>query len=308
MNTKEINNGEINEIIERIVAKYSSNLPSYDRYKEPKWTYNHEIPVEASASHIHLSAEALKILFGNESKLETKRFLSQPGEFLTQHRVKLVTANSSLERIAVIGPLRQRTQVELSQTDAIKLGLNAPINLSGDFRDAADILIVGKEGLFEAKNSVIVARAHIHFRVSDAQAAGVSDGDLVSVRVTGKRGAIFENVIIRVNDNFSPVLHIDYDEANACGLMDSSQAFFYIDDNRQQAVLHPITNSATTMSEPYIYEKLITEDIARRLIANGDTNFLSKETIITPSAKDVFLHAGVELCLMSKEFEGRIEK
>jgi len=176
------------------------------------------IPIEASARHVHLTVEAVEALFGKGVRLTKKRDLSQPGEFLSEQRVKLVTTKGELVNVAVLGPERKAVQVELSLTDCRALGINAPVNLSGNLSGAGDVYIVSENCLMEAKGCVIVAQNHIHMTPADADFFGVADGQSVRVAVESSRPLTFENVIIRVNPNFNLAMHIDFDEANACGL------------------------------------------------------------------------------------------
>lgn len=178
------------------------------------------IKVEISARHVHLSQSDLEILFGKGYSLTPKRDLSQPGQYLSEERVKLVGAKSEMNNIAILGPVRKNTQVELSISDARALGIkNITINESGQLEGAGDITIIGKNGSIEAKNSVIVAKRHIHLREKDALEWNLYNGQIVKVKVYGIRSLIFDEVVVRVSDRFMPAMHIDFDEANACGLL-----------------------------------------------------------------------------------------
>lgn len=188
-----------------------------------------KILIEASGCHVHLNQTAIEALFGKGATLKKRRDLSQPGEFLSEQRVKLVTKDGCVENVAVLGPARQNIQVELSQTDCRKLGLKAPVNLSGNLDGASDVMIIGTHGEIKANGSVIVARNHIHMRPQDAEEYGVSDGDKVRVEIASDRKVIFEDVPIRVNENFAPAMHIDFDEANACNYRVGTEAFILYD-------------------------------------------------------------------------------
>lgn len=174
--------------------------------------------VEASARHVHLTKQAVEALFGKGATLTCKRPLSQPGEFLSDQRVKLVTPKGEIANVAVLGPERSAVQVELSLTDARALGLQLPVNLSGNLEGAADVCLVGEKGIFYAPKSVIAARAHIHMTPDDARRFGVADGQVVRVAVKGNRPVTFDHVAVRVSDKFALAMHIDFDEANACCL------------------------------------------------------------------------------------------
>ena len=174
-----------------------------------------EIPVEISARHVHLSKADKEILFGAGYTLTRKRDLSQPGQYLCEERVKLVTGSGEIANVAVLGPERKETQVELSLTDARVLGVKPPIRLSGDLRGAADVIIVGPKGVITAKGSVIVAKAHVHMTPEDAKKYGVEHGQSVSIRMGTERSVTLNDVQVRVDQNFGLAVHIDYDEANA---------------------------------------------------------------------------------------------
>ncbi len=199
-----MNENEIRSIVEKVLSQVGES-------KKP-------VPIEASARHVHLSKEAVELLFGKGATLTKKRDLSQPGEFLSEQRLKLVTAKGELVNVAVLGPERKAVQVELSMTDCRSLGIKAPINLSGDLSGAGDVLLVSPTACLNAKGSVIVAQNHIHMTPADAAYYGVSDGQSVKVSANTSRPVTFDNVIIRVSEKFALAMHIDFDEANACCL------------------------------------------------------------------------------------------
>ena len=177
-----------------------------------------EIPVEISARHVHLDRASLNILFGEGYELTRKRDLSQPGQYLSEERVKLVTERGQIANVGILGPLRPENQVELSFTDARTLGVKAPARLSGDLDGAADVLIVGPKGVVTAKHAAIVAKAHVHMTPDDARAYNVSDGEHVSIRLGSDRTITLNDVIVRVRKDYALAVHIDYDEANAANV------------------------------------------------------------------------------------------
>jgi len=181
------------------------------------------VPVEVSARHVHLTQEAVEKLFGKGHKLTKKRDLSQPGEFLAEERVKIVTNKGEFANVAVLGPARPAVQVELSMTDCKTLGIKAPVNLSGDLTGAADVALFSAGGMVEARQSAIVAKAHIHMTPKDAQAYGVKDGQKLSVRLDTPRPVTINDVVIRVKENFALAMHIDFDEANAAAVSGNVQ-------------------------------------------------------------------------------------
>lgn len=180
--------------------------------------------VEASGRHVHLTKEAVRRLFGKET-LTKKSDLSQPGQFAAEERVTLMTSKGELENVAVLGPVRNEVQAEISLTDARILGINVPVNLSGDLKDAADVIIAGPAGIYNAVGSVIAAKAHIHMTPEDAAFYGVKDGDSVAVRLDSSRPVTLDDVIIRVSDKFSLAMHLDYDEANAASFKKGDKGY-----------------------------------------------------------------------------------
>ena len=173
------------------------------------------VEVEVSARHVHLTQEDVERLFGKGAKLHEKRPLSQPGQFLSEERVTLVGPKGKKEHVAVLGPVRSATQVELSISDCVALGVKAPVRESGDLRDAGPIVIETEGGRIEAGQAVIVAKSHVHVPPKIARELKLQDKEHVSVRVLTERPVTFDNVVIRVSDAFRYKMHIDFDEANA---------------------------------------------------------------------------------------------
>lgn len=215
-----MNEREIKDIIACVLEKYSAATgQSVVQHSDGS------VFAEASARHVHLTASDVERLFGTGEKLNPVRDLSQPGQFLSDKRVKLVTRKGTIDNVAVLGPERPETQVELSMTDCRSLGLKAPVRMSGDLTGAADVCIFGDKGCIEAAGSVIVAKAHIHMTPADARAFGASDGQHVRVRVESGRPLTFDDVVIRVSEKFALAMHIDFDEANACLLDKTAKAY-----------------------------------------------------------------------------------
>ena len=168
--------------------------------------------VETSARHVHLTAEAFAVLFGEGKELTVKKMLSQPGQFASEERVTIVGPKKELPNVSILGPFRSANQVELSATDA------RSIRESGDVAGSGACTIVGPAGQLEISEGVIVAKRHIHFTPEDAAKAGVKDKDIVWVRVeTDGRKAILGDVVCRVSPNYATAMHIDTDESNAIG-------------------------------------------------------------------------------------------
>lgn len=174
------------------------------------------IPVEVSAKHVHLSQEHVEALFGKGHTLTPKRELSQPGQFLAEERVTLIGPKGIIRNVAVLGPVRPRTQVELSATDARAVGVKAPVRLSGDLSGCPGIAIQAGEAVVTAEESVMVAQNHIHMTPADAARLGVHDGESVRVRMDTERPITFDGVLVRATETSALAMHIDFDEANAC--------------------------------------------------------------------------------------------
>lgn len=183
------------------------------------------IEVEASGRHIHLCKRDLEILFGKGYELTKTKDLSQPGQFACQERVSVSGPKGTLNNVIILGPERNKTQIELSLTDARTLGIQAPIRQSGDVSDSPGAVISHEGRKIEIKEGVIVAKRHIHITPEDAQRLHVKDGEIVKIKVFGNRPLIFDDTVVRVSNKFRTFIHIDYDEANACGYSKGTYAF-----------------------------------------------------------------------------------
>ena len=208
---------QIAEIVSRVLAQ-TGGLTASPSPSAPAPSRGQDIPIEISARHVHLDRASLDILYGPGHELTRTRDLSQSGQFLSEERVKLVTAKGQIANVGILGPLRETNQVELSLTDARILGVKPPTRLSGDLDGADDCLIVGPCGVVTAKGAVIVAKAHVHMKAEDAARYGVSDGEHVSIELGTDRKITLNDVIIRVREDYVLAVHIDYDEANAANL------------------------------------------------------------------------------------------
>ena len=281
-----------------------------------------EIPIEMSARHVHLTQEAVERLFGPGTVLGIKKELSQPGEFLSDRRVKIITPKGEIANVAVLGPVRSAIQAELSLTDARLLGISVPVNLSGDLNGAADISLLGDAGVLFAPKSAIAAKAHVHLTPEGAEAYGVRDGEHVSVEIRSTRPITVDDVVVRVRKTFSTMVHIDTDEANACGGLGGAKAYLIRRDSvpcgtaRQDqpassscssgfvpiqpgAPAYPVPRSAPAAETGLTWAegKLLNEEAARKLsreIRTGTVR-VRKGTIVTAAAKDVFLNHRIEI-------------
>jgi len=249
-----------------------------------------DIPVEISARHVHLSQEDVAALFGAGHALTAKRELSQPGQYLCEERVKLVTPKGEISSVAVLGPARSKTQVELSAGDARQLGISPPLRLSGNLTGAADLVLVAAGGAVNARGSAIIAQNHIHMNPQEAAQLGVRDGLRVRVSVQGARSLAFEGVPVRVNPGFRLAMHIDVDEANACLLAGRARGRLL---SRGQTTSAGVGTAADIPPAPAPSdwdwaEGVITEAIAKKLCATGKKRLLlPMRAILTPLAMDI---------------------
>lgn len=188
-------------------------LQTISRMEEKSNGY--QVPVGVSARHIHLTQEHVETLFGEGYHLTKKKDL-MGGQYACNETVTVVGLKlRAIENVRVLGPVRKASQLEISATDAMKLGIAAPIRESGNVAGSAPVAVVGPGGVIYLKEGCIIAMRHIHMSPADAAAAGVKDGDIVSVKADNERGTIFNQVKIRVSDSFTLEMHIDTDEANA---------------------------------------------------------------------------------------------
>jgi len=173
------------------------------------------VELEASGRHVHVTKAQAQTLFGHN--LTPARELSQPGQFLAKERLTVLGPKGKFEQVAVLGPERPEGQVEVSFTDARVLGINPPVRLSGDVKDTPGAVLEGPCGRVTLPRGVIVAKRHIHMTPEDAQNMGVKDRQRVKLQVYTDRSVIFDDVVVRVHPSFQTRVHLDYDEANACG-------------------------------------------------------------------------------------------
>ena len=172
------------------------------------------VPVGISARHVHLSQSDLETLFGKGYQLTPMKELSQPGQYAAKEQVTVVGPKGELAKVRVLGPVRGATQVEVAMTDAMKLGIKAPVRMSGELNGTPGCKLVGPAGEVTISQGLIAAARHIHMTDEQAAAYGVSNGDRVSVRVCSERPCIWGNVIVRCGKGHDLELHIDTDEAN----------------------------------------------------------------------------------------------
>ena len=178
------------------------------------------LTVQTSSRHMHVCREDMDVLFGPGSELTFDRPLFQEGNFAAKETVTIVGPRSRLiSNLRILGPMRKQSQVELAFTDAIMLGFNdLPVRLSGDIAGTPGAVIIGPKGVVELKQGIIRAAIHVHMNPDEAAHFGVSKGDRMNLRIGGPAGVTFNNVHVRIDPTSRLNVHMDTDEANACGL------------------------------------------------------------------------------------------
>ena len=197
------------EVIKRITTIVMNKLNEIENYK---------IQIGVSNRHVHVSKEDLEILFGKGYELTKKSDLKQPGQFAANEVVIIRGPKGQFENVRILGPVREKSQVEISLTDTFRLGVKAPIKVSGDLDNTPGLEITGQCGTVQIPYGTIVALRHIHMTPEQAKKIGVSDKEIVDVETFGERQGVLGNVLIRVSNKSALEMHIDIDEANACGL------------------------------------------------------------------------------------------
>ncbi|MGM0209236.1 phosphate propanoyltransferase [Enterococcus sp. DIV0421] len=194
----------INEIVEEVIKRIQLQ--------------NHTFEVEASGRHVHLSRREIDHLFGSGYKLTKVKDLSQPGQYVCKERITVAGPKGLFPNVVILGPERKEAQVEVSMTDTRILGINAPVRESGNIEGTPGVTLINGAMTVSLDRGLIVAKRHIHMTPEDALTNNVTNGQIVQVKVLGTRPLIFDDVVIRVSPHFATYMHIDYDEANACGL------------------------------------------------------------------------------------------
>jgi acetate kinase len=202
----------------RMIARETIRMLAYQAITKRLQASQIPIPIGVSAHHIHLSQPHVEDLFGEGHQLTPLAPLAQPGQFACEERVRLIGSRGSIDRVRVLGPARSETQVEISRTEGYRLGIHAPVRMSGDLDGSPGLILEGPAGQVELREGVIYAQRHMHMTPTDARRLGLESGDVVRLRVEGDREMIFGDVAVRVSPKFQLEFHLDTDEANAAEL------------------------------------------------------------------------------------------
>ncbi len=297
--SEKINEELVRQIITKVVSGYQEQNKVQAEEKPPVIKtvtcpvseQDVEILVEASARHVHLTEEDIETLFGKGYKLTPVKKLTQVGQFACKERVTLIGPKNIYRNVAILGPARKETQVELSLTDARFLGVNAPVRMSGDLRDAADIIIATEKESINAKGCVIVAQNHIHMTPDQAKQWCFTDGEEVSVKMSTARPLTFDGVVVRVSETAGLAMHIDFDEANACLFKDGDMGLI----KRSRCGTAAQVNLPKMKGEEKklemavaINKRFITEEDIKKALKNVNYSGLTlpKAAILSAPAKD----------------------
>ena len=213
--TETLNRNQLETLVKELMTRMGSTPTEEDQELG--------ISVGISNRHIHLCQEDVEALFGSGYQLTIKKWLKQPGQYATAETVTIVGPKGSLANVRVLGPTREKSQLEISKTDSFALGVKAPINESGDLTHAGAVCVLGPKGMVTLKQNVIVAKRHIHMSPMDAAKFNVVNKQLVAIKTSGEREMIFMDTVIRVDDNFRLECHLDTAEANAASLKNGSK-------------------------------------------------------------------------------------
>lgn len=282
------------QLIEQIVGEILGQLG-----KESTQLPERAVPIAVSARHVHLQPDHVEVLFGAGYELTQRSELSQPGQFAANETVMIAGPKSSIERVRILGPVRKATQVEVSFTDAMKLGVKPPLRESGNIEGSAPITLIGPKGSVHIEQGLIIAQSHIHMAPSDAARFGVQDGEYVTIEADGIRPISFRNVRIRVNERYRLEMHIDTDEANA-GFITQGTIGRLVKPNEATETASP--QSATFQIAPSAPVKTAAPqsfEFTKKLLSTEDLSAISeneiiiaKGTIVTALAKDTARELG----------------
>lgn len=267
----------VEEVLQQVLKNQSS--PPHDG----------KIPIGVSARHIHLAQAEVEQLFGENYQLTPKFELSQPGQFAAEETVVIAGPKGSIERVRILGPARSLSQVEVSWTDAMKLGLKPPLRISGDIQGSSPVTLIGPKGSVVLNEGLIIAQAHIHMSPADSARFNVVDGQSVQIKVEGIRPIILSNVVIRVSERYRLEMHIDTDEANA-GLIQQGTLAEIVHHQGSEPSSIPVKEQSPVVQKVekpsvYHYDKKLLSQI-EVLEIEAQEIVVPKKTIVTALAYD----------------------
>lgn len=274
------------QLIEQIVGEVLAQLERGEQMNP-----NNAIPIAVSARHVHLTTEHVEVLFGKGYTLTQKAELSQPGQFAANETVVIAGPRGSIERVRILGPTRPNSQVEVSFTDAMKIGAKPPLRESGHIAGSAPITLIGPKGSVHLAEGLIIAQAHIHMNPAEAAQLHVRDGQFVVVEADGPRPISFRNVKVRVNERFRLEMHIDTDEANA-GFITQGTIGRLVQSDTSSPVQQPIekVQQVEERNQFEFTKKVLSNDEVRSIDAQEIV--IANTTIVTALAKDTARELG----------------
>ena len=285
------------QLIEQIVGEILGQLKT-----NPVQLPERAVPIAVSARHVHLQPDHVEVLFGAGYELTQRSELSQPGQFAANETVMIAGPKSSIERVRILGPVRKASQVEVSFTDAMKLGVKPPLRESGNIEGSAPITLIGPKGSVHIKQGLIIAQAHIHMTPVDATRFGVVDGEYITVESDGIRPVSFRNVRIRVNERYRLEMHIDTDEANA-GFITQGAIGRLVKPNDTTATV-PVKIATEAMGKTDVKSLPQSLEFTKKLLSSEEIASISekeiivnKGTIITALARDTARELGKTITL-----------
>ncbi|EAZ86054.1 phosphate propanoyltransferase [Lysinibacillus sp. FSL M8-0216] len=280
----------VEEVLQQVLKNQSS--PPHDG----------KIPIGVSARHVHLAQAEVEQLFGENYQLTPKFELSQPGQFAAEETVVIAGPKGSIERVRILGPARSLSQVEVSWTDAMKLGIKPPLRISGDIQGSSPVTLIGPKGSVVLNEGLIIAQAHIHMSPEDSAKFNVMDGQSVQIKVEGIRPIILSNVVIRVSERYRLEMHIDTDEANA-GLIQQGTVAEIVQHqvNEQPIPVKEQSPVVAKVEKPAIYhydKKLLSQ--LEVLEIDAQEIVVPKKTIVTALAYDKLRELNKTLTIRSE--------
>ncbi|MCS5500142.1 phosphate propanoyltransferase [Lysinibacillus sp. A4] len=252
----------VEEVLQQVLKNQSS--PPHDG----------KIPIGVSARHVHLAQAEVEQLFGENYQLTPKFELSQPGQFAAEETVVIAGPKGSIERVRILGPARSLSQVEVSWTDAMKLGLKPPLRISGDIQGSSPVTLIGPKGSVVLNEGLIIAQAHIHMSPADSARFQVVDGQSVQIKVEGIRPIILSNVGIRVSERYRLEMHIDTDEANAGLIQQGTLA---------EIVHHQVSEPMITVKE----QSPVVQKVEQPSVYHYDKKLLSQIEVLDIDAQEI---------------------